>query len=128
MSPEAKRPTDAELELLQVLWQDGPSTVRHVCERVNENRQVGYTTALKLLQIMHEKGLVDRAEAGRAHVYSAAEPRGQVQGRLVQHLLNRAFGGSAAQLAVCALEQEGSSPEQLEALRRLLSEHPLEES
>jgi predicted transcriptional regulator len=118
------RPTDAELELLQELWTAGPSTVRVLQQRLGERRDVGYTTVLKLLQIMHEKGLVERREAGRAHVYRAAEPRADVQGRLVRHLLDRAFGGSAAALAVRALEQDDAGDAELAALRELLAKHP----
>ena len=86
-------PTDAELEILRVLWKLGPSTVRAVCDRMSQIRPTGYTTVLKLLQIMTEKGLVIRDESQRAHVYQAAMPESDTQTRLVDNLLDRAFGG-----------------------------------
>src|SRR5262245_49047818 len=97
------RPTDGELEILGVLWQKGPSTVRDVHASLEAVREVGYTTVLKLLQIMAEKGLVKRDESQRSHVYRAALNREVTQRQLVRDLLTRAFGGSTEQLVVQAL-------------------------
>lgn len=113
-----RKPTDAELGLLRVLWQRGPSTVRQVAESLD--RETGYTTVLKLLQIMTEKGLVVRDEASRTHVYSAAYTEDQTQRQLVSDLLDRAFGGSAAKLVLQALASSKASPEELADIRKLL--------
>jgi BlaI family transcriptional regulator, penicillinase repressor len=116
------RPTDAELAILRVLWTRGPSTVREVQEELNRDRPVGYTTALKLLQIMHEKGLVQRDESQRTHVYSGSMTQEQTQGQLVGHLLDRAFGGSAMQLVMQALSGKRVSKTELDGIRQLLDE------
>ncbi|HEU0012574.1 MAG TPA: BlaI/MecI/CopY family transcriptional regulator [Longimicrobium sp.] len=113
-------PTAAELEILRVLWKRGPSTVRAVHEALGESRGTGYTTVLKLMQIMHAKGLVTRNEAERTHVYAAAVQPDRTEGRLVADLAERAFGGSAARLALRALSEEPCSPEELAEVRRLL--------
>ncbi len=117
---EAKlpRPTDAELAILRVLWARGASTVREVHEALQDG--TGYTTVLKLMQIMTEKGLVVRDESQRAHVYSARVTQEKTQRQLVTDLLDRAFGGSPAQLAMQALSAKKTSPEELAELRRLL--------
>jgi predicted transcriptional regulator len=115
------RPTDAELGILRVLWERGPSTVREVHEVLSRNAEgTGYTTVLKLLQIMTEKGLVERDEAQRAHVYRARATRQKTQRQLVTDLLERAFGGSPAQLAMQALSTKKASAEELAELRKLL--------
>lgn len=114
------RPTDAELGILRVLWSQGPCTVREVQEELATSAPAGYTTVLKLLQIMTDKGLVTRDESRRAHVYSAGEARHKVQRGLVAHLLDRAFGGSASQLMQQALASKPASPDELAAIRRLL--------
>jgi predicted transcriptional regulator len=116
------RPTDAELAILRVLWQRGPSTVREVTEVLAARREVGYTTALKLLQIMTDKGLVRRDEARRTHVYAARRSEEQTQRQLVGDLLERAFGGSAQKLVMQALAARRASPEELAEIRRLLDE------
>jgi predicted transcriptional regulator len=113
-----RKPTDAELSILRVLWSQGPSTVRQVAEALG--RATGYTTALKLLQIMTEKGLVRRDESARTHVYEAAFTEDQTQRRLVSDLLNRAFGGSAAKLVLQALASNRTSPEELAEIKRFL--------
>jgi BlaI family penicillinase repressor len=113
-----RKPTDAELSILRVLWTEGPSTVRQVAEALG--RATGYTTALKLLQIMTEKGLVRRDERARTHVYEAAYTEDQTQRRLVSDLLNRAFGGSAAKLVLQALAANKTSPEELAEIKRFL--------
>jgi predicted transcriptional regulator len=113
-----KKPTDGELAILRVLWARGPSTVRQVAEALG--RDTGYTTALKLLQIMTEKRLVVRDETQRTHVYAAAYTEDQTQRQLVSDLLERAFGGSAAKLVLQALAAKKASPEELAEIRKLL--------
>jgi BlaI family transcriptional regulator, penicillinase repressor len=119
---EVPRPTAAELAILQVLWQHGPSTVRQVQEALHAQRGTGYTTALKLLQIMTEKGLVRRNDQDRSHVYEAALPAETTQRQLVRDLLDRAFGGSARQLVLQALSAKRASKAELNAIRSLLDE------
>jgi predicted transcriptional regulator len=116
------RPTDAELAILRVLWQRGPSTVREVHSELAGERAIGYTTVLKLLQIMLEKRLVTRTEAGRAHVYQPRQSQEQAQRRLVTDLMERVFGGSARQLVLHALTAKRADPEELAEIRRLLDE------
>ena len=116
------RPTPAELEILRVLWQLGPSTVREVQERLEAERPTGYTTVLKLLQIMTDKGLVERDESARAHVYAASAPEAQTQKQLVRDLVDRAFGGSASQLVLHALSGRKASREELSRIRELLDQ------
>ena len=122
--PEAElpRPTDAELEILKVLWRRGPSTVREVFETLGENKTTGYTTVLKFMQIMAEKGLVVRDERERAHRYEAAAPEDETQRRLVGDLLRKAFDGSASKLVMQALSTERATSSELDEIRRLLDE------
>ena len=122
MARRPPRPTDAELAILQVLWQHGPSTVRQVHERLSGTRETGYTTTLKLMQIMAEKGLVTRDESARTHVYRARRSRDETQRQLVSDLLDRAFGGSAAALVMQALSAQPASAEELREIRRLLDD------
>ena len=120
---EPPRPTDAELGILRVLWQRGPSTVRDVQKSLNESRPTGYTTVLKMLQIMTEKGLVRRDEQQRAHVYEAQFAQQQTQRQIVGDLLNRVFDGSASNLLMHALAtKKGASPEELSQIRDILDE------
>lgn len=123
-NPDASppRPTDAELEILRALWDSGPSTVREVQEAIARRRQMGYTTVLKLLQIMTEKGLVLRDESERAHVYRACRERHETERQLVGDLLERAFGGSASRLAMHALATKPSTAREIAAIRKLLDE------
>ena len=114
------RPTGAELEILGVLWDRGPSTVREVHERLARDRDLGYTTVLKLLQIMAGKGLVRRDESQRAHVYAARTPAEQTQRQLLGDLLERAFGGSAALLVQQALSSRKTSAEEIARIRAYL--------
>jgi BlaI family transcriptional regulator, penicillinase repressor len=117
------RPTDAELGILRVLWQRGPSTVREVQESINEARPTGYTTVLKTLQIMTEKGLVRRDEQQRAHVYEAQFAQQHTQRQIVGDLLNRVFDGSASNLLMHALAtKKGTSAEELSQIRQILDE------
>jgi predicted transcriptional regulator len=119
---ELPRPTDAELEILTVLWSRGPSTVRDVVEVLAKRRPAQYTTILKLMQIMAEKRLVHRDEKERAHVYEASRPREWTQRQLAGDLLERAFGGSAAELMVGALGARKASKKELAEIRRLLDQ------
>lgn len=119
--PTAK-PTDAELAILRVLWRRGPSTVRQVHEALSQDREIGYTTALKLMQIMTEKGLVERDESERTHVYRAMLTQEETQQQLVGDLLDKAFGGSASQLVMQALSAKPASADELARIRELLDE------
>ena len=116
------KPTDAELAILRVLWKRGPSTVREVTDLLQKERGTGYTTALKLLQIMNEKGLVHRDESERTHVYQAVAPIQATQKQLVTDLLERAFGGSAQQLVMQALSSRKSTRTELAEIRSLIEE------
>jgi len=120
--PDPPRPTDAELEILTVLWSRGPCTVRGVHETIAARRPAQYTTVLKLMQIMAEKGLVRRNEEQRAHVYEAAQPMEWTQRQLAGDLLQRAFRGSAASLMLGALSARKASRQDLAELRRVLDE------
>jgi len=114
------KPTEGELELLAILWDRGQATVRELFEEVNAQRPVVYTGVLKLLQIMTEKGLVERDESERAHVYHAMVEREETQRRFMRELSKRFFSGSAAQLALHALEMEAASDKELDEIRKLL--------
>jgi len=117
------QPTKTELNILRILWQSGQSTVREVHEALNEEETSGYTTALKMLQVMHHKGLVRRDDSQRAHVYSATESKIETQSTFVSDMVNRLFDGSTSQMVLQAL---GNSPKadeaQLEKIQALLSE------
>jgi predicted transcriptional regulator len=117
------RPTDAELAILRVLWERGPSTVRQVHEALSDARETGYTTTLKLMQIMTDKGLVTRDESARTHVYAASVNEEHTQEQLVKDLVDRAFGGSAAALVMRALDAEGTSAEELREIRKLIADY-----
>jgi predicted transcriptional regulator len=114
------RPTESELELLGILWENEPATVREIYEKLNEERPSGYTTVLKLLQIMTAKGLVVRDEANRAHVYRAAISQDAMQSKILKDLSMRLFSGSAAQLAMHALAMEPASANELDEIRALI--------
>jgi predicted transcriptional regulator len=116
------QPTESELEILQVLWSRGPSTVRDVLDALADERERVYTTVLKLLQIMHEKGLVLRDDGRRTHVYAAAVERAPTERAMLAELADRAFDGSAARLAMRALSARRASPEELAEVRRMLDE------
>jgi BlaI family transcriptional regulator, penicillinase repressor len=122
VSKDLPRPTDAELAILRVLWSRGPSSVRHVYDELNKVHPTGYTTVLKLMQIMTEKGLVVRDESQRAHIYSAKVNEQKTQRQLVNDLLDRAFGGDASQLVLQALSSKRASAEELAAIRELLDQ------
>lgn len=124
--PTLSRPTDAELSILRVLWRRGPSTVRQVLDDLGRGRDIGYTTVLKLLQIMTDKDLVARDESQRTHVYRAKRTQEQTEKLLVKDLLARAFDGSAARLVMQALAAGQTSREELAQIRKLLDEHHTE--
>ncbi len=118
-----QKPTASELEILRVLWARGPSTVREVYEALREQKSLGYTTVLKLLQIMTAKGTVRRNEDQRAHVYEACQPAEETKRQLVGDVLHRVFEGSASELMIHALEGRRTSKKELDELRRLLDEY-----
>ena len=118
--PSTPRPTDAELAILRVLWERGQSTVRQVHDALSRERPTAYTTALKMLQIMTEKGLVRRDDSDRTHVYQPRLSEEQTQRQLVRDLLDRALGGSASKLVMQALATKRASAEELTEIRRLI--------
>jgi len=118
-----QKPTASELEILRVLWARGPSTVREVHEALSEKKALGYTTVLKLLQIMTAKGTVRRDEGQRAHVYEACQPATETKRQLVGDVLQRVFEGSASELMIHVLDGPPTSKKELEELRRLLDEY-----
>src|ERR1043165_6386371 len=120
MKRSPPKPTASELEILHVLWNRGPSTVREVLDSLNETKNMGYTRVLKLLQIMTAKGMVRRDESQRAHVYEAGRPAEQTKRQLATDILQRVFEGSASQLMMHALSGHRTSPEEIEELRRIL--------
>ncbi len=121
MSNQPSKPTEAELEILQVLWQHGPATVRFVNEKLNQKKEVGYTTTLKLMQIMAEKGLVKRNEENRSHLYEASLTEEATQKHLLDKFLDVAFRGSASKLVMQALGTHKASKEELAQIRELLN-------
>jgi BlaI family transcriptional regulator, penicillinase repressor len=116
------KPTAAELELLSVLWNRGPSTVREIHEALSSEKETGYTTTLKILQKMTDKGLVTRDESQRSHVYQAALGAEKTQRQLVHELLEKAFGGAADKLIQHALSSRKVSRDEIDTLRQLLDE------
>lgn len=118
---QTPKPTDSELEILQILWRNGPSTVKMVNENLNQKKEVGYTTTLKLMQIMFDKGLVRRNEEERSHIYSAALEENQIQTALIEKLLETAFSGSAAKLVMQALGNSKPSKDELDKIRELIN-------
>jgi BlaI family transcriptional regulator, penicillinase repressor len=115
------KPTEAELEILQVLWEGGPQTVRSINDKMSVGKKVGYTTTLKLLQIMTEKGLTLRDETGRTHIYSSAAGREETRSQLLDRFVDTAFGGSAMSLVMQALGNHRASEEEMKQIRELLS-------
>ncbi len=122
MRHKQHRPTDSELEILEVLWTSGPSTVREVHNAISLRRETLYTTILKLMQIMLVKGLVDRETEQRSHVYRAKRKAELTQRQLVKDLVSRAFGGSANRLVMQALQVQKISADEIEAIRELLND------
>jgi len=121
MKQRTRRPTDAELTILQVLWDIGPSTVREVFKIISSGKKVGYTTVLKLMQIMTDKGLVERDENCRPQLYRPCLPREQTERQLIKDLADRAFGGSARRLVMQALEAKKASPDELAQIEKLFN-------
>lgn len=119
---KSDHPTDAELEILRVLWKSGPCTVRDVHAVLSAERDVGYTTVLKVMQIMLEKGLVTRDDSQKSHVYAAAAEQSRTQKQLVDVLLDKAFNGAADQLVLQALNSRKLSAEEIAAVRKMLDE------
>jgi BlaI family transcriptional regulator, penicillinase repressor len=122
-TPSTRKPTASELEILHVLWERGPSTVREVHVTLIEKRPIGYTSVLKLMQIMTAKGSVRRDEQQRAHVYEAVQPAEKTKRQLALDVLQRVFDGSASDLMMHALAGRKASQEEIDEMRRLLNEH-----
>ena len=127
MSNGSPIPSNAELEILHILWKKGPQTVREIYPALKRKREIGYTTVLKTMQVMAEKGLVTRDESERSHVYEAAVPEKSIKRRLVSDLLDRVFEGSAANLVLQALSTKRASPEDIRKIRKLLNAQNPEE-
>lgn len=121
MSKQKIKPTEAELNILAILWDQGPCSVRYVNDKLNMTRRVGYTTTLKQLQIMFEKGLVSRNSDGRTHIYVAEKGQKETQKQLLDRLLDSAFGGSASKLVMQVLGNHKSSPKELEEIKALIN-------
>lgn len=115
-------PTESELELLNVLWEKGPATVREVHEAIAQARDIGYTTVLKIFQRMTEKGLVQREESGKAHTYRPTMTQQETQSQMLRDLSDRLFSGSSAQLAMHALSMQAPNPAELEDVRKILEQ------
>jgi predicted transcriptional regulator len=120
MASKQQRPTKVELSILRVLWEKGPGSVREIQARLSVTKETGYTTALKMLQIMTEKGLVERDESVRPQIYRAKSSQEKTQKQLLHDLVQRAFGGSVKALVMQAIATKRSSPEDLEAIEKLL--------
>lgn len=115
-----KKPTDAELAIIGVIWERGPSTVREVFQHLSAQREIGYTTVLKLMQIMTEKGLLERDASVRPQTFKATRPQQQTQRQLLRELLDRAFDGSPGNLVLQALSIRKSTPDERQEIRELL--------
>ena len=121
MHPHIKA-TESELEILNILWREGPVTVRQVHEALSATKEAGYTTTLKLMQIMLEKNLVSRDASRKVHVYTAAIDQGRMKGQIVQRMIDNVFSGSAMQLVMQALGNQRTSPEEIEMIKQYLDE------
>ena len=120
MNNEFIKPTEAELEILHILWQNGKSSVRIVNEKLCENREIGYTTTLKMMQMMFEKGLLQRDDTARTHIYTPAMPQEDTQKHLLNHFVDSAFKGSAMQLVMQALGNHDASKDELAEIKALI--------
>lgn len=116
------KPTEAELEILQVIWDNGPSTVRFVNDTLSERKKVGYTTTLKIMQIMADKRILERDTSGKTHIYKAAVGQQETQQQLIDKLTTTAFGGSAMKLVMQALGNKKSTAEELKEIRAFLDQ------
>ena len=119
---EIIKPTESELEILNILWEKGPSTVRDVHEVLEKSKDAGYTTTLKLMQIMHEKNLLKRDESSKSHVYTANVSQEKTQGQLVKRMIDNVFNGSASQLVMQALGNNKTTSEELDEIRKYLDQ------
>ena len=124
MRPPSTLPTDAELEVLKILWDEGPLTVRDIHDRLSRHKQLGYTSVLKMMQIMHDKGYVGRDTTERSHIYHARLQRNHTQRAMLDDLTKRAFGGSAAELVQRLLSSKSATKKELAEIRRMLKEMP----
>lgn len=122
MRKQIPKPTGSELEVLEVLWKEGPCTVRQVNGAINRKRETGYTTTLKIMQIMYSKGMLSREEEGRTHVYRPVAGEAQTKQQLLDKFLATAFGGSAANMVMQALGNSKTTREELNQIRKLLDE------
>jgi predicted transcriptional regulator len=120
MPSERPRPTESELSILRVLWENGPLSVRAVLKKLNEEKPIGYTNVLKVMQIMTEKGLVERDESVRPQIYRPCETQAKTQRQLLRHLLDRVFGGSARAMVLQALSEKKTSAKDLKEIEKLL--------
>ncbi len=116
------KPTESELEILNILWQKGPCTVREVHEVLEKSKDAGYTTTLKLMQIMHEKGLLKRDASAKTHIFESAVSKDQTQGQIVQRMIDTVFNGSAMQLVMQALGNHQASNQELDAIKKYLAD------
>lgn len=119
---EAIKPTDSELEILNILWERGPSTVRDVHEVLEKNKDAGYTTTLKLMQIMHDKTLLKRDASSKSHIYTANVSQEKTQGQILKRMIDNVFNGSASQLVMQALGHHKTNPKELEEIKKYLEE------
>jgi BlaI family transcriptional regulator, penicillinase repressor len=122
-SPKSPSPTDAELEILRILWERGPSTVREVHTGISERKSIGYTTVLKQMQVMHQKGLLARSDRFRSHVYEPAQTQSLMQRRLATSMLHQVFDGSAGQLLQSALAGRKVDAAELDEIRQVLDQY-----
>ena len=122
MNNEFIKPTEAELEILHILWQNGKSSVRIVNEKLCENREIGYTTTLKMMQMMFERGLLQRDDTARTHIYTPAMPQEDTQKHLLNHFVDSAFKGSAMQLVMQALGNHDASKDELAEIKALIQQ------
>src|ERR1044072_7823594 len=116
------KPTESELEILQILWTKGIATVREVHEELTKTKEAGYTTTLKLMQIMHEKGLVKRDDSIKTHIYQAAVTREKTQKHMLGKMINTLFGGSTTELVIQALGNHKATPGELEEIQKILTD------
>ena len=114
------KPTESELEILSIIWENGPSSVKEINHLLNSKKEVGYTTTLKLMQIMFEKEIVSRTKSGRSHIYDAVIKRGDTQGMLLEKILKTAFSGSASKLVMQAIGRERTTKKEIDEIKKYL--------